>query len=1173
MEEGKEKEAALEETGALADFLLLCRTDLERGGLRPLEHYSARFPGLEAAIAREYAALTAGQVQRAPPALAARGYRVIDVLGHGGQGVVYLAEDRELGRLVAVKTLFAALGSGSANRLARLQRETAMLARIDHPGICAVLRAHLEDDPPFLVLRYVRGTTLARLLARPRGAGVEGALACPPRDRAELARVLEFFERAAEALHIAHGAGVMHRDIKPANLMVDEGGRPVLLDFGLARNLTEVDHGLTRTGEVLGSPAYMSPEQFDGAGGELDARTDVYSLGVTLFECLTGRRPFEAPSQHQLENLICSEPVPHVSRLNPVVHRDLDVVLAMAMEKDRSKRYSTALDLADELRRVREKRPIHARPTRLTLRMQRWCQRNPAIATALGLIGLAALGLLAATLLLLRERERTRLALRVSESRNLAASALRDLELEPMTALQQAIEAHAMAASVHTRSVLFAASARQRVERVFRQYTAAPQATIGPNSVTPDGSAWLAEDKESGLALYHSSGAAPLALWPLCHASAVALSPDARHAALGLASGEVRRFDPSRGESRVVATHRGPVRALALSARGLLASGGEDNLLRLQPDGPDPARELGLGFVVGGLRFSPAGDRLVIWPGEVPEARAEATAVVVDALAGTVLCSLAGHTERIDEVAFSASGTRLATASDDRTLRVWDITSGQCLLVVPFPGKLHDVAFSPDDERLIVGFDPGAPGQSDSSGAWVLALHDGRRLLELRGHESRAVVAVDWSSDGATVLTGSYDGSVRVWQADDGRPVSSLRSLSDTIFDACFLQGDDRILVRRRGDALVARVGVWSPESLLSGHRTAVLRATFSRVGDRVASIGRDGRVLLHSMRSGERLAGFHVEGATEVLFVAEEALVVASLDGAVRLFRAPDGEQVAEVRLGVEPVRTLARCRTDGEFVASSGARVVRCDARGVVLREYVGHTGAVTCIDLSQDGRLLACGAADRSASVFDLATGARLARFTEWDLEMSRPSLHEDFCVRFDSGGERLIRVSDDGHARCYSVPAGELLWEFLGARFGDARWLDGETVLFRPKWNGTAVILQRVTSPPPLLDYLQPTPIGLATAMDVSPDRSLSAVGATDGRTLVWNLAERAIWAILPGESAVLATEFSPDGSVLLTAHADGTMHRWPIDIERVARAAQPSLVSAPSAEPEPSAPAR
>ncbi len=372
---------------ALFDRLLADRLESRP---QPGAVYRELFPEHQALVDRELAALEGGSALEciADSVSGTIGhYRLLQELGRGGQGVVYLAEDAHLHRRVALKVL-SARGPQAAHLLRRFQREAEVASRLDHAGICAVYEAGVADGVLFIAMRYVEGETLAAQIEAARGRD-------RPTPWRELCATLELFEKCALALHHAHEAGVIHRDVKPTNIMIDRRGDPVILDFGLARE--EDDPALTRTGDFVGTPAYASPELLSGARRDLDLRTDVYSLGVSLFEAATGRRPFEAPTPAGLFQAVLTQEVPDPRGLDRGITSDLKVVLETALAKDIRRRYGSALDLAIDLRAVRDREPIRARPDSGARRLGRWARRAPAqaalvILLALGLPALAGLG-------------------------------------------------------------------------------------------------------------------------------------------------------------------------------------------------------------------------------------------------------------------------------------------------------------------------------------------------------------------------------------------------------------------------------------------------------------------------------------------------------------------------------------------------------------------------------------------------------------------------------------------------------------------------------------------------------------------------------------------------------------------------------------------------------------
>jgi formylglycine-generating enzyme required for sulfatase activity/predicted Ser/Thr protein kinase len=390
---------------ALVDFLARFLADRQSGCERPLAEYLALYPGCEAEIAREYlgttedgAASRDGLPQPEDALPRAGPYRLIREIGRGGQGVVWLAEDPRLGRRVALK--LAPRSPSTDDLTPRLRREAQAASRLDHPGLCAVYDVGADERHAWIAMRFVEGQTLDRWIADQAQARERGEPGADP------LLVARWIELAARALHEAHERGIVHRDVKPANLMITPAGDPVVLDFGIAR---ESDGGapLTLTGEALGTPAYMSPEQLHGGRDGADRRTDVWSLGATLYEALTLRRPFEAPAREVLVRMILASEPPDPRSLEPAIPRDLATVALSALTKELDRRYPSALALAEDLRRVRQREPIRARPAGVVLRLRRWIQRNPKLAASLAALFVVLAGALAVTSNLLARTRRT----------------------------------------------------------------------------------------------------------------------------------------------------------------------------------------------------------------------------------------------------------------------------------------------------------------------------------------------------------------------------------------------------------------------------------------------------------------------------------------------------------------------------------------------------------------------------------------------------------------------------------------------------------------------------------------------------------------------------------------------------------------------------------------------
>jgi WD40 repeat protein len=740
----------------------------------------------------EAVALAPGEVPSVP------GYEIIAELGRGGMGVVYQARQTILNRPVALKMVLHG-SHASAGDLARFLAEGEAVAQLQHANIVQIYEVGQQAGLPYFSLEYVEGGTLAQRLQG-------GPL--PPREAARLAEVL------AGAMAYAHGRGLIHRDLKPSNVLLATDGTPKITDFGLARRVA--GGGLTATGAVLGTPAYMAPEQ---AGGKKDITTlcDVYSLGALLYELLTGRPPFQAPTPlDTMLRVMSEEPVPP-RRLQPKVPRDLETICLKCLQKEPHKRYASAQDLADDLARFREDRPIVARPVGRLERGWRWCRRNPVVA---GLAAALAAGAVVALYFLNAERTETignlRRALAAEGDLTAQLQKTSDAEQEKTDKLWQSYfdQARAGFFSRQTGQRLdgldaLAAAARIRPADKLRDQAIACMALVDLRIVP------------SGITL--PEGATSPALDPTGQRYAYVDKTGAVCVRRLGDNGEVARRDPKEG----------PVTWLGFSGDGrLLAS---------------------LSSGIAAVVWDVERDRLVVQvtrrPCDTLDFSPDGREVAIAGGGKALLMDLATGRERLtfptglvsQRCAFSPDGRRLAITGvwQSSAVRVFDSNTGGLLqeLLLPQTNATTTPSWHPGGERLAVG------GQNGR--AYVLRVADRQVLAVLEGHV-QDVHEVRFTPDGDHLLTHSWDGTDRLWEVATARQV--LSRVGDMIYDV--RGGGARLGFVADGNRSLHFVELAGGRE----YRTLASDLGAGQAMYRGAAFSPDGRILAVGMDDGVRL-------------------------------------------------------------------------------------------------------------------------------------------------------------------------------------------------------------------------------------------------------------------------------------------------------------------------------
>jgi serine/threonine protein kinase/WD40 repeat protein len=930
----------------------------------------------------------------APPVIGP--YECLRALGHGGQAIVWLARDRRLGRLVALKVL-ARLGPGTEEIVARFKREAAVASGLRHQGICAVHDAGIADGVAFIAMQYIDGETLAQRLTKREAGGT--AL-----DAAEVLETLRIVEAIARALHVAHEAGIVHRDIKPANVMIDREGQPVILDFGLARQDDSEFPTLTRTGNVFGTPAYMSPEQVSGRASRLDRRTDIWSLGVTLYEALALRRPFDAPTPERLYQAILSETPSALRQHNRALMRDLDVVVGTAMEKSLQRRYQTALALAEDIHRILEHEPIRAKPPTAWTRISRWTKRHPGLAGGLAAaFVLLVAGLVVTALLLAKARSERELSQRLAY-RSAIAAAASAAELQDPAALSRHLDDAPRELRGWEWEYL-----RRLLERSERTITNGRE-LAGEIGFSPDGGSVLVADTEGVI--------------------------EQRDLSAGLLVRSVRTTPPRAGPWFTA----GGRRAVLL---------GRDDHLQMWD-------------VEAGRRLwsIPHTNRMGRWP--LTADGAHVVLAVADRPAACVLDAATGRLVReiplariARDVLWRGAGSPLI-ASMPYDFDVVDATTGS----LRWSGRGALLGTAPDGARVFA-IHPEARGGPSLAG---YDLADGREAERYDLPARSEVPTVDLDPRGATVCAGLGSGAIVFWDrgessprtvvlahasfasrvafTPDARRLVSLAGAELKVWSPSmsasprilatpgdnhhgFVSSPDgrRLATTRWGDVIVFDVEE-GREAWTRWLTHATLGPMAFGIAGELAAAAADKRLHVLDAATGTVVRTGRHSGAEQLVW-AGSRLVSGQRDG-VHLIDAASLEENGFVACSSR-VTALAASR-DGSTIAI-GLEDGRIRIQGIsgtpAPREVAPSPSPCSALAFSADGRLLASGAANGAAAIWDVARGTKVST-----LPGAAAAIR---TLAFHPAGKAAAAGDEAGYVRIWEVASGFNLLELRSPVF--------------------------------------------------------------------------------------------------------------------------------------------
>ncbi len=1013
--------------------------------------------------------------QLAPVAI--EGYEILREIRRGGQGVVYEAVQESTKRTVAVKVMHGGPFVGRRGR-ARFRREVEILGQLQHPNIVAIHDSGTVTGSFFYVMDYVPGRSLDDHVA-----SVEPSID----------DTLRAFAKICDAVNAAHLRGIIHRDLKPSNVLMDGEGEPRILDFGLAKSEMETatddsrPQVTTMTGQFFGSLPWASPEQAEAIPSRIDLRTDVYSLGVMLYQALTGRFPYEVAGaiRDVMDNILYAEPT-RPSSIRRDIDDEVETIVLKALSKDRERRYQSAGEMGRDIHHYLAGEPLEAKRDSGWYVLRKTLARHklPVGIAAAFIVLLVGFGLAVSVLYARAERNR-QLAWQNAEKATRSAQAARtarDRESEQRHEAEKRLDAAYLQAFD---KYVSDAPAQALVARAALDH--ARDKTLGDGSIR----SWEARLRSCLGDWPRLAGSTPVVrTW--CD---IDCSPTGGLLAAGSAPGEIVLWDLTTGQVKArLSGHDGTVWSVRFSPDGrMLASGSDDHAVMLwdTSTGQLEATLLGHEMPVAGVSFSPDGRTLA-------SCSDDRTVRLWDISTGRLSRTLSGHERFVTGVSFSPDGRTLASGSGDRTIRLWDVSTGQAKGALSgSAGRTSCVRFGPNGRLLA------AVCGDKTIKLWDLST--GTVKATLQGHRG-FVWDVRFSPDGEIVASGSHDATIKLWGASTGQ----LRT-------------------------------TWQAE------HAAVTGLSFSSNGETLASASTDGSILLWNVTEGRIWARLNGQGRSAMSGVAfgpsGRTLTSARRDGTIELWNTVSGELVTSFRaFGRVPMCLTAA--PDGRMLAIGyGDCAVRLwDVEAGRLKATLkGHECPVTCVRFGPGGKILASGSGDRTARVWDVSTGK--ARLT---LRGHASGLR---CVDFSPDGRILASGSADTRVRLWDVATGQCKvgWRAHGAGVASVAFSSDGRTLATGSMDNTVKLWEAATGQ---LNKTLRGHRSHVLSVSFAPDGRVLASGSADGRIRLWDVDVGETTDTLRAHGIeILSLAFSPGGRALASASRDTTVKLWDLGSSR------------------------
>ncbi|WP_372369462.1 protein kinase [Candidatus Uabimicrobium sp. HlEnr_7] len=928
-------------------------------------------------------------------------YRVVEELGRGGMGLVYKVYNPQTDRISALKVLLSG-NFADEKQVQRFIREVKTTAKLKHPNIVTLYETGFHDNHHYFTMEYIDGESLRSFLKN---------------EKHTQKQVLEILIKVANAVDYAHKEGVIHRDLKPENIMIiGETGIPKVMDFGLAKSTQTEDH-LSMTNEILGTPAYMSPEQ--GEGSKVSHLTDVYSLGILLYEFLGGRVPFQGKTlANILQQIFHDDPI-SVRSLNPEIDKELEAICLKAIEKKPNKRYTSAQSFANDLSNYLAHRPIQAKPPGQIVKIKKFCRRHPILITS-------------------------------------AISVLFVLSFWGWYVFEQwqKSETQRQEATLQTAKIMMSKAREASISQSWRRcgVLAGKALSIAQKLESEDAQ----KIRQQAYSHIRTSLFRYGLLWEsrdfAISATKIAYNQDETILATALESGDIALWNRDGTKLRNIAGHFGRVTSIVFMSNGTLISSSEDNTIRFwNSDNGNLLRVIETQQQIADIEISPNesilasanGHNITFWNIQtgkqikklsahqnritdidfsqdgklIASCSEDKTISVWNSNTYKKIQHILGHTATVNDVIFE--GKTIVSASQDRTTRFWDIKSGKEIHIIPNSTIITDINIDQNKKILAMA--------GTDSAIYIADLTTKKITTKLEGHLEE-VTDIHFNKSGNTIVSVSLDKTVRLWDMKTKKEQNNIHGHSHYVYSVAFHPTRELVASASHDKTIrLWKMTTGEHYQLLTGHTGEVNCVAFSPNGKILASCGYDNSIKLWNIKTASNIHTFlgHEEGVLSVQFSGDgKYLVSASEDKTIKLWNVATKKLISTFT-GHEHAVTKAIFSPDQKSLASASYdKTIKLwnVKTGKILQTFVGHSNIVFGIDFNSTGTLLASGSEDTTIKIWQTTTGRQIAELKG----------HEDivYDVRFHPNKDVLVSASEDKTIKMWDTTAFRQMRELKG-----------------------------------------------------------------------------------------------------------------------------------------------